>query len=116
MEYKVIFHVDELNKWNLVLKNTSNLLDAINTENFNIEVLANAEAVKAYVSNSDTKINISNIMKTLNDRGIKFVACNNALKAFKIKKEDLNPFVHIVPSGVLELVNKQMESYSYIKP
>lgn len=49
LEYKVIFHIYELNKWNLVLKNTSNLLEAIGTKNFNIEVLANAEAVKAYV-------------------------------------------------------------------
>lgn len=116
MEYKVIFHVDELNKWNLALKNTDNLLDAINTNNFNIEILANAEAVKAYVSNNNTEINLRNKMKTLSDRGIKFVACNNALKTFNINKEDLNPFVHIVPVGILELVNKQIEGFSYIKP
>lgn len=116
MEYKVIFHVDELNKWNLVLKNVTNLLDAIDNNNFNIEVLANSEAVKAYVSNNNTEINIRNIMRTLSDRGIRFVACNNALKAFEINKEDLIPFVKTVPVGVLELVNKQMEGYSYIKP
>lgn len=105
-EYKVIFHIDELNKWNLTLKNTSNLLDAINTDNFNIEVLANAEAVKAYVSNNELDLNISDIMERLNYKDIKFVACNNALKAYDIKKEDLMPFIDIVPAGVLELANK----------
>lgn len=116
MDYKVIFHLDELNKWNLVLKNVNNLLDAIDNNNFDIEVLANSEAVKVYVSNNDTEINIRNTMKTLSDREVKFVACNNALKAFDLKKEDLNTFVHIVPVGILELVNKQMDGYSYIKP
>lgn len=116
LEYKVIFHIDELNKWNLVLKNTSNLLEAIGSENFNIEVLANAEAVKAYVLEKENQLNTTNTMKTLSDRGIRFVACNNSLKAFNIKKEELIPFVHIVPTGVLEIVNKQMEGYSYIKP
>lgn len=116
MNYKVIFHVDELNKWNLALRNVNNLLDAIDNNNFDIEVLANSEAVKVYVSNNETEITISNIIKTLSDRGIKFVACNNALKAFNIKKEDLNTFIYIVPVGVLELVNKQMEGYSYIRP
>jgi intracellular sulfur oxidation DsrE/DsrF family protein len=116
LEYKVIFHVDELNKWDLVLKNTGNLVDAIDTDKFNIEVLANSEAVKAYVLNSEIELDIKNTMKTLSDKGIKFVACNNALKAFDIKKEDLITFVYIVPVGVLELINKQMEGYSYIKP
>lgn len=116
LEYKVIFHIDELNKWNLVLKNTNNLLEAIGTKNFNIEVLANAEAVKAYALEKENQLNITNTMKTLSNKGIKFVACNNSLNAFNINKEELIPFVHIVPTGVLEIVNKQMEGYSYIKP
>lgn len=116
MDYKVIFHVDEFNKWNLVLKNVNNLLDAIDNSNFDIEILANSEAVKIYVSNDENEKNVRNIMETLSDRGIKFVACNNALKAFNIKKEDLITCVHIVPVGILELVNKQIDGYSYIKP
>ncbi len=117
MEYKVIFHIDELNKWNLVLKNTSNLLEAIGNNKYYIEVVANAEAVKAYNSSSkETDLNFVNFFKELNNKGIKFVACNNALKAFNIKQEDLIDFVYIVSAGVLELVEKQMEGYAYIKP
>lgn len=116
LDYKVIFHIDELNKWNLTLKNVSNLLDAIDGENFNIEVLANSEAVKEYILNKEVELNTMELMKNLSDRGIKFIACNNALKAFNIKQEDLINFVHIVPVGVLELVKKQTEGYGYIKP
>jgi intracellular sulfur oxidation DsrE/DsrF family protein len=117
VEYKVIFHIDELNKWNLVLKNVSNLLAAIGNSSFQIEVLANAEAVKAYnTSSKEIDPNISNLSEELNAKGVKFVACNNALKGFGLQKEDINFFVDIVPAGVLELAEKQMEGYSYIKP
>ncbi|AVK47010.1 MULTISPECIES: DsrE family protein [Clostridium] len=116
LEYKVIFHIDELSKWSIVLKNTNNLLEAINTNNFNIEILANSEAVKAYAYDNELDLRISSEMKELDHKGIKFVACNNALKSYSIKKEDLMSFVDIVPTGILELVNKQSDGYSYIKP
>lgn len=111
--YKVIFHVDELDKWKLLLKNVSNLLDAIDVNEYSIEVLANSEAVKFYDSNFNSDISV---IQNLNSNGVKFVACNNALTANNIKKENLIYFIEVVPVGVLELINKQSEGYAYIKP
>lgn len=114
-EIKVIFHIDELIKWKLLLKNVKNLLHTIDIERCNIEVLANSEAVKFYIVNEDLTAEIT-AMKELNSKRVKFVACNNALNSYKIKKEDLLDFVDIVPVGILELINKQEEGYAYIKP
>lgn len=110
-EVKVIFHVDEMGKWNLVLKNVGNLLHAINVEKSRIEVLANSEAVEFYKINGNGKD-----MKELNRKGVSFVACNNALNNLGIKKEELFDFVEIVPVGVLEIINREEEGYGYIKP
>lgn len=114
-EYKVIFHIDELNKWKLLLKNVSNLLDAVGIEKFYIEVLANSEAVKFYTTNQNLDVDI-NSMENLNNKGVKFVACINALMAYDIKKDDIIHFIDIVPVGVLELINRQSEGYAYLKP
>lgn len=114
-EYKVIFHIDEINKWKLLLVNVSNLLNAFDTENFYVEVLANSEAVKYYDITQNSNADI-NIMESLNRKGVKFVACNNALMANNIEKNSVVHFVDIVPAGVLELVVKQSEGYAYIKP
>ena len=114
-EYKVLFHIDELRKWKLLLSNVSNLLNAIDNKKFHIEVLANAEAVKYYDTTQDLDADI-NTMKVLNNRGIKFIACNNALMANHIEKHSIINFVDIIPVGVLELVEKQSEGYAYIKP
>ncbi|MNE94913.1 DsrE/DsrF-like family protein [compost metagenome] len=74
-------------------------------------MVANAEAVKQYC-----KIEEYPLFIELSISEVLFVACNNALKANFISKEALPSFVTIVPAGVLELVNKQHEGYSYIKP
>ncbi|ABW19436.1 DsrE family protein [Alkaliphilus oremlandii] len=115
LEYKVIFHIDEINKWKLLLGNVSNLLNGIDNEKLYIEVLANSEAVKYYDTNQDLDVDI-NTMESLNKKGVKFVACNNALKAYDIKQENIIHFIDIVPAGVVELVKKQSEGYFYLKP
>lgn len=114
-KYKVIFHIDEISKWKLLLANVRNLLIAMDSEDFHVEVLANSEAVKYY----DTTLNLDmdiNIIEKLYTKGVEFVACNNALRTYNIEKINIINFVRIVPAGVLELVERQNEGYAYIKP
>lgn len=115
-EVKVIFHIDELDKWKLLIKNVENLINTINYKKIKIEVLANSEAVKAYDMSSDLDNQITVYMEKLENKNVRFTACNNALNGFNIKKKDLIEFVDVVPVGVLELVKKQNEGYAYIKP
>ncbi|MDF2478864.1 MAG: dsrE [Sphingobacterium sp.] len=106
--YHVIFHIDEEEKWPLLLGNVKNLLRGMAAE---VEVLANGVAVNGYKSEE-----LINQMSHLNDHGVQFVACRNALNAHRILKEDLSAFVSVVPAGVVELVEKQSSGYAYIKP
>ncbi len=71
-KYKVIFHIDEIGKWKLVLGNVSNLLYAIENEDYDVEVLANSEAVKYYDTSKDLDSDI-NTMEGLILKGVKFV-------------------------------------------
>ena len=114
MGLKAIFHIDESPKWGLLLKNAANLVQMADMETARIEVLANAEAVAEYAAGEDT-VHIAK-MRRLAEQGVLFTACNNALKAHKIEPEQLAPFVAIVPAGVLELTQRQMQGYAYIKP
>lgn len=114
MNGKVIFHIDELSKWNLLLKNVQNLVQAIEEDSIQIEVLANSEAVKLYLKNR--AVNELSAMQDLSNQGVHFVACNNALKGLNIGQQQLASFVSTVPVGVLELIKKQSEGYAYIKP
>ncbi len=103
---QVVFHIDELNKWPLLLSNVKNFL-AVEAE-AKVEVVAYAEAVTYYVGDEDLPEEM--IGK------VDFVACGNALRAWEIETELLPEHVRVVPSGVVEIIHKQAEGYYYIRP
>ena len=116
MEPKIIFHIDEMNKWDLLLKNVTNLLLSYDSTfpKSKIEVLANSEAVKGFLLNNAGSYFPA--MDALSQDGIQFAACNHTLQGMNISIEQIFEFVHVVPAGVRELADKQMEGYAYIKP
>ena len=112
---KVIFHIDEISKWEMLLKNVQNMLAYYKQEQieYDIEVLANSKAVEAYVKD---KSEYNEVFKKLAKDQVNLVACNNALSGLGIKKEEIFEYITIVAAGVVELVDKQEEAYAYIKP
>lgn len=114
-QYKVIFHVDEMDKWKLVLANVRNLLDALEGNELSIEILANSEAVKYLIVSSQTNESSHTLRELAKDK-VDFVVCNNSLKTYDIDPSVLFPFSSIVPSGVAELTLKQKVGFAYIKP
>lgn len=110
---KVIFHIDESERWDRVLGNVKNLLKQVEQDKIKIEVLANGKSVDNYIKDNDQN---EESMRELSESGVEFAACNNSLNNLNIEKEELFDFVEIVPAGVLELAQKQAQGYGYIKP
>lgn len=106
---KVVVHVDQLANWSLALGNVRNLVKGM--EQLKVEVVANAEAVKGFLD--DTSLED---MWPLAEQGVQFVACSTAMKSYDLSEEQLEDFINTVPSGVVELVEKQAEDYAYLKP
>ncbi len=46
---------------------------------------------------------------------VDFVICQGTMKRYKAKDSDLIPGVRSVPDGILEIVEKQQQGWSYIK-
>jgi len=112
-KYQVIFHIDETLKSKLVFGNIENLITDLGEENLEVELLANSEAVKLMLKDSNE---FSEQLNSLKFKNVTFVACANSLRQMNINKELLFEFCIVVPSGVGELVIKQSNGYTYIKP
>jgi hypothetical protein len=110
--YKVVFHIEETKKASFGLKNIENLLIDLGADNVEVELLTNAEAVTMLAANNNE--NASRIAD-LAAKGVKFAACANAMKAFKLTKEEMLPQVIVVPSGAGELTKKQNDGFGYIR-
>ena len=50
------------------------------------------------------------------DSGIKIVACVNTMRGQKLTKEDMNSKIDYVQAGVVQIMDRQAEGYSYIRP
>lgn len=108
---KVIFHIDEMEKWSLTLINVRNLLRD-SEEEVEIEVLANSSAVKGFTPDFE----LAHVITKQNAKGVKFSACKNALEACDLGKNDILEFVRVVPNSMVELIQKQREGFAYIRP
>ena len=115
---KVIYHIDEKEKWDLVLGNAMNMLNygKENNTTFEIEIVANGIAVTGLFQHEAEEANLYSRMEELDAQKVTFAACNNALKKYTTPNTILCPFAAVVPAGVVELAQKQQEGYSYIKP
>lgn len=103
---KVLFHVDEEDKWEMTLANVKNFLHE--EKEANLSVVANGPAVKYYTDMNKLEFELK--------EKVDFVACNNAMKGHGIKLEQIDKSIRIVNAGVVEIAKKQFEGYAYIRP
>jgi uncharacterized protein len=116
---QVLFHVDEIEKWGLMLTNVQNFLEDVGEVGAYVEILANAGAVNAFSQVEvavEARQALQDRMATLATRGVRIVACRNALTANHIPEDSLPSFVVVVPVGITEIVKQQMAGFAYIKP
>jgi uncharacterized protein len=121
---KVVFHIDEVEKWPLLLANVRNLVKVVDVAVSAIIVLVNSKAVIIFDQQTfnghpfDRKVqpNHMDIVKELALQGVEFAVCQNSLTGSSISIESLPEYLKVVPVGVLELIEKQTQGFAYIKP
>ncbi|BCV22196.1 DsrE family protein [Moorella sp. Hama-1] len=128
---KVLFHVNESSRWEVVLTNLANFLHDVGEGQAAIEVVANGEAVSVFgiscfvaggnaggssCGTGTTRGTPVEKMEQLAAKGVNFIACRNALKGQSIPEDSLPGFITVVPAGITEIVRRQAEGYAYIKP
>ena len=109
---KVIFQVSDNDpaKWNLALNNAKNVQKDL--KGAQIEIVAYGPGIGMLKADSE----VANRVSEAADSGMKVVACGNTMKGQKLTKEDMNPKIGYVQAGVVELMDRQMQGYTYIRP
>ncbi|KRK87378.1 DsrE family protein [Lentilactobacillus sunkii] len=110
--HKVVFHIDEPEKWDHTLSNVTNLLDygRTNKEEYHIVVLVNGDAITGYLDER-----LRNAVEQFSREGVRFHACNNSMYSHQIKETQLPENVEIVSAGVADLVSLQEQGFAYVK-
>jgi intracellular sulfur oxidation DsrE/DsrF family protein len=111
--HHVIFAVtsgDEAD-WNLTLGNTRNLIAGLKPDAYEIEIVSFGPGITMLKADSTVAKDIA----ALQAEGVKFTACQNAMRNRHLELKDLVPGAVPVPAGIVELVTKQEQGWIYIK-
>jgi uncharacterized protein len=99
-------------KWNLALNNAKNVQDELGVANVEVEIVAFGPGIHMLKIDSAVNSRIGEATKA----GIKVLACENTMRNLKVSKDDIAPTVGYVPAGVVHIMRRQTEGWSYIRP
>lgn len=98
--------------WNLALNNAQNIQKDLGKDNADIEIVSFGPGIGMLKAESE----VTNRVVEAVDSGVKVMACQNTMRSQKLNKEDMNSKVSYVPSGVVEIIQRQQQGYAYLRP
>ena len=113
--YHAIYQLDE-NDPKVIGKTIRNIKNALNDPRLKgkvqIELVAFADGTDAYLIGSKYEEDL----KSLVGKGVIVAQCNNTLQERKITRDKIYNFIAVVPSGNGELIIRQAQGWSIIRP
>jgi uncharacterized protein len=111
---KVVVQMSEADpaKWNLALNNVRNLQADLGAANIDIELVAYGPGIGMLKADSP----VGNRVDEALGAGVKVLACENTMRGAKLTPTDMLGKVGYVPSGVVEITQKQMQGWAYLRP
>ena len=100
-------------RWGMVLNNTKNAQDDVGgADKIDIEIVAYGPGINMFKKDSPVGDRIASLAKT----GVQFAGCENTMKGYKLSKDEMLTTIGYVPAGVTELMKKQEQGWTYLRP
>jgi len=98
--------------WNLALNNAENVQEALGKDKVTVEIVAYGPGLKMLTSDSKVAGRVNGAL----DRNVKLIACGTTMTKMKVTEADLIGGVSVVPGGVIQIMQRQSEGWSYVRP
>ena len=113
-KHKVIVQVSDSDpqKWQLALNNIANIQKDLGQADVDIELVAYGPGIGMLKLDSKVADRIKDAIAA----HVRVNACQNTMRGQRLTKDDMLPDIGYVPSGVVEIIKRQEEGYSYLRP
>lgn len=110
----IVVQISENNpaKWDIALINVSNIRKQFPEKSMDIEIVAYGPGLEMFKKNTQFNLRLDDAVKS----GVRLLACGNTMVSTHTRREQLNSSVEVVKTGVVEIIQKQEQGYSYIRP
>jgi intracellular sulfur oxidation DsrE/DsrF family protein len=97
--------------WEMTLANVRNMIKGFAPAKVEVEVIAYGPGLAFLKKGSSVETQVT----ALESPDVHLLACENSMRMQHVTAADLSTGVGTVPSGVVELVTRQEQGWSYIK-
>lgn len=113
-QHKVVFQISDgdTKKWNLALVNALNVQKALGRDKVAMEIVVYGPAIDMLRLESEVGPRVDEVI----EGGAKVVACENTMHGEHLTAMDMLPNIRYTRTGVVYLMKKQEQGYSYIRP
>ena len=116
---KFVFPITTANEDEIshVLSSVNNVMKFYGLDNSEVEIVAYSKGIKLLKKDANfTNPDIQKRVRSLMTYDVTFVACNNTMRTYGLKEKDLMDDVEVVTAGIVELIERQLAGYIYIRP
>ena len=112
--YRVVLQVSDADpaKWNLALNNARNVQQDLGKDNVAVEIVAYGPGLGMLKADSKVADRLAQAI----DSNIGLMACENTMKNTKTTRDDMYSGIKYVDAGVVHIMKRQREGWSYIRP
>jgi intracellular sulfur oxidation DsrE/DsrF family protein len=112
--YKVVLQVSDADpaKWNLALNNARNIQQDLGKDKVDVEIVAYGPGLGMLKAESKVADRLAQAL----DSNVGLMACENTMRNTKVKRDDMYGGISYVDAGVVHIMKRQREGWSYIRP
>ena len=112
---KIVFSIDsaEPKAINHVLSTVNNVMKFYRPENTEVVVVAYAQGIKALLKKDNKEIRTR--IEALMTYDVVFIACGNSMRTLKIEKKELLDDIEYATAGIVEIIERQLDGFTYVK-
>jgi len=101
-----------------LLSSVSNVVKFYGVDKCEVVIVAYSKGIKSVLKSSDFfDKDIQKRLKALMMyESIEFIACKNTMNTYEIQKRDLLNEVEVVTAGIVEIIERQLNGYIYVRP
>ena len=113
-QFKVVLQVSDADpaKWNLALNNARNIQQDLGKANVDVEIVAYGPGLSMFKSDSKVADRLAQAL----DNNVGLMACENTMRNTKVKRDEMYDGIGYVPAGVVHIIKRQREGWSYLRP
>jgi len=105
------FEIKEVNR---IISTVNNVIKFYGVENTEVVIVAYGQGLKSLLKKGDK--DIRKRIEALMTYDVEFIACANTMRTLHIDKKDLLDDIGFATAGIVEIIERKLQGFSYTQP